>query len=135
MFALVTGFPLFIGLVKGSISFLCLISVTPIMLLLSGRSHVRCLYTVLLALSGSCSFILVLCGVEFVAQGESYLSELGYIIAHSAYSAVYQYVRIVGFQKVVVVAAGGVNGVYIKQYTGRQREVVAPDKCTDRVVQ
>ena len=36
MFALVTGFPLFIGLVKGSISFLCLISVTPIMLLLSG---------------------------------------------------------------------------------------------------
>lgn len=84
-----------------SISFLCLISVTPIMLLLSGRSHVRRLYTVLLALSGSCSFILVLCGVEFVAQGESYLSELGYIIAHSAYSAVYQYVRIVGFQKVV----------------------------------
>ena len=36
-----------------------------------------------------------------LAQGESYLSELGYIIAHSAYSAVYQYVRIVGFQKVV----------------------------------
>ena len=88
MFALVTGFPLFIGLVKGSISFLCLISVTPIMLLLSERSHVRRLYTVLLALSGSCPFILVLCGVEFVAQGESYLSELGYIIAHSAYSAV-----------------------------------------------
>lgn len=101
MFALVTGFPLFAGLVKGSIYFLCLISVTPIMLLLSGRSHVRRLYTVLLALSGSCSFILVLCGVEFVAQGESYLSELGYIIAHSAYSAVYQCVRIVGFQKVV----------------------------------
>ena len=101
MFALVTGFPLFIGLVKGSISFLCLISVTPIMLLLSGRSHVRCLYTVLLALSGSCSFILVLCGVEFVAQGESYLSELGYIIAHSAYSAVYQYVRIVGFKRLL----------------------------------
>ena len=45
MFALVTGFPLFIGLVKGSISFLCLISVTPIMLLLSERSHVRCLGT------------------------------------------------------------------------------------------
>lgn len=38
MFALVTGFPLFAGLVKGSIYFLCLISVTPIMLLLSGRA-------------------------------------------------------------------------------------------------
>ena len=66
MFALVTGFPLFIGLVKGSISFLCLISVTPIMLLLSERSHVRRLYTVLLALSGSCSFILAVCSIEAI---------------------------------------------------------------------
>ena len=80
MFALVTGFPLFAGLVKGSIYFLCLISVTPIMLLLSGRSHVRRLYTVLLALSGSCSFVFAFAGIEFIADCQSCLAMCGMLV-------------------------------------------------------